>query len=114
MHELTIAQAILDAVLGATAEHGGGRVRAIRLRIGELCQVIDWTLKEAFAILSSGTAAEGAELKIDWVPTVWRCTACERTRPADGEADRCPCGAPPSADRLQGSDELLVTSMDLE
>jgi len=114
VHELSIAQSILDTAVAAAADHGGGRIQAVRLRIGGLCQVIGWTLTEAFAALAAGTAAEGAALEIDWVPTVWRCTACRQTRPADSDAAGCPCGRPSAADRLEGSNEMLVTSLDLE
>ncbi|MCP4246023.1 MAG: hydrogenase maturation nickel metallochaperone HypA [bacterium] len=112
MHEFAIAQSVLETVHGAAADHGGGRVRAVYLRIGELCQVVGPILTEAFAVASAGTAAEGASLKIDWVPTQWRCDVCGQCRPAGDGDDRCSCGA--TDDRLEGSDELLVTSLDLD
>jgi len=112
MHELTIAQSIIETVRGVAAEHGGGRVRKVHMRIGELSQVVPSTLREGFAALAAGTSADGAVLEIDWVPTVWWCTACNRRRPADAPEDACPCGA--AADRLEGSAELLLTSLDLD
>jgi len=112
MHELTIAQSIVETVRGVAAEHGGGRVRKVHMRIGELSQVVPSTLREGFDVLAAGTPADGAALEIDWVPTVWWCIACDRRRPVDGSEDDCPCGA--SADRLEGSAELLLTAVDLD
>ncbi len=114
MHELSIARSVLDTVLEVAAENGGGRVRKVGVRIGELRQVVKSTLVEAFALWAQGTAADGAVLEIEWVPTVWRCSACARTRPLDDGQGRCPCGSTEARDRLVGSDDLAVTSLDLD
>ena len=114
MHELSIAHSMLETVLAAAAPYEGARVRVVRLRIGELRQVIGPTLMEAFSLCAEGTAAEDAMLAIDWVPTVWECRACGQTRPLDDEQTRCSCAESGASDRLRGSDDLMVTSLDLD
>ena len=114
MHEFSIARSLLDVVLEAAAEYEGARIKVIRLRIGELRQVIEFSLVEAFALCAAGTAAEGAELEIEWVPTVWRCSACGRTRSLAESDAGCSCGNPEATDRMEGCDDLLLTSLDLD
>ena len=112
MHELSIAQSLLDTVIAAAAEHGGKRISTVRLRIGGLRQVVEESLRQAFAILSEGSIAENAAVEIDWVRSVWRCTACSRTVEADETGEHCPCRGVQRS--FEGSDDLLLTSLDLE
>lgn len=112
MHEFSIAQSLLEAVLETAQQHGGGKVLVVRLRIGELRQVIGATLKDAFEMCAAGTLAERAALEIEWVPTVWRCRECGRDRPLNACDVTCVCGE--TAARMEGSDDLLVTSIDLD
>jgi hydrogenase nickel incorporation protein HypA/HybF len=114
VHEFSIAQSLLEAALAAAAPYAEKRICVVRLRIGELRQIIASTLREAFALCAHGTAAEGARLEIEWVRTVWRCSICGRVRQADEPRDHCACGSPEAVDRLEGSDDLLLTSMDLD
>ena len=112
MHELSIAQSLLDTVVAVAAQHGAKQISTIRLRIGGLRQVVEESLRQAFAILSEGSVAENAVVEIDWVLSVWRCTGCGKTVKAEYAGERCRCGAAERA--FEGSDELLLTSLDLE
>jgi len=112
MHELSIAQSLLDTVIATAAQHGAKRISTIRLRIGGLRQVVEESLRQAFAILSEGSIAESAAVEIDWVLSVWRCTGCGNTVEADNAGERCLCGSAECS--FEGSDDLLLTSLDLE
>ena len=113
MHELSIAQSLVDAVLSAAADYDAARVTVVRLRVGELRQLIEATLRDAFELCAAGTRAEGAKLEIEWVCNTWRCSACGRLRDLDDDGG-CPCGAADAVDRMEGCDDLLLTSVDLE
>ncbi len=113
VHELSIAQSLLEASLEAAAPYAQSRVRVVRVRIGQLRQIIEGTLREAFALCAETTVAEGAKLEIEWLPTVWRCGACDRIRDVE-TAGVCPCGDAEARDRLEGSDDLVLTSIDLD
>lgn len=76
MHELTIAQSILDIVLVAAAEQDAAAIRRIRLLVGELTQVVPQSLEFGFAMLAAGTLAEGAQLEIVAVELTGRCEQC--------------------------------------
>lgn len=112
MHELSIAQSLLDAALTTAAEHEARRISTIRLRIGGMRQVVEESLRQAFTVLAAGSLAEHADVEIEWVPSLWRCARCGSTHTLNAGARTCACGS----DELtfEGSDDLLLTSLDLE
>jgi hydrogenase nickel incorporation protein HypA/HybF len=85
---------LLAIVDRAARTEGGGPVRVVHLRIGEMAGVSEDALRFAFEVMSKGTAAAGAELEIEKVPLRARCAACgEHSNPVDF-VFRCPaCGS---------------------
>ncbi len=61
MHELSIAQAIVDV---ATRHASGRRVVRVEVRVGERREVERGSLDFAFALLTPGTALDGSELAV--------------------------------------------------
>ena len=77
MHELALAGAVID-----TAErHAAGRrvLLIVRLRLGELRQVVPDSLAFYFEHVARGTLCEGAVLEYEVVPASLGCR-CERLR----------------------------------
>jgi hydrogenase nickel incorporation protein HypA/HybF len=110
MHELAIAEQIARV---AERHAAGRRVYAVELTVGHLRQVVPSALEFAFELVTSGTALEGAELRIREVPAAGRCRRCG----CDGALDGFPlaCAACHSVDmELTAGDELLVDSLELE
>ncbi|MEA2151783.1 MAG: hydrogenase nickel incorporation protein HypA/HybF [Solirubrobacteraceae bacterium] len=110
MHELSIAQAVLDV---ATRHAKGRRVVKIELRVGHLRQVVPDSLDFAFALLTPGTALDGCELQIEHVPAAGRCRECGAHSALGDFPLRC--------ERCEGLDvevtegeELLVDALELE
>lgn len=96
MHELPVMQSILNIVVRHAAMHRVSKVLAIGLSVGTLSDLEEEWMQKYFDHLSAGTVAEGARLKIQWVPAVLQCDGCayrfelDRTR-LDGIT--CPaCG----------------------
>lgn len=85
---------LLAIVDRAARTDGGGPVRVVHLRIGEMAGVGEDALRFAFEVMSKGTAAEGSALEIEKVPLRARCAACgAHSNPADF-VFRCPaCGS---------------------
>jgi hydrogenase nickel incorporation protein HypA/HybF len=110
MHELSIA----DAVFGIVERHAQGRrVTLVELRVGHLRQVVPDALTFAWQLVTEGTGAEGAELRIEEVPATVRCTSCAAE--ATLEAFPAHCEACGSLDVLTiGGEELLVDALELE
>ena len=110
MHELSIAESIVSIA----SRHAGGRgVSQVEVQVGHLRQVVPSALTFAFELLVSGTALEGAELKLEAVPAVGRCRDCGR----DTHLECFPltCRACGGLDlEITAGEELLVTALELD
>jgi hydrogenase nickel incorporation protein HypA/HybF len=113
VHELSLAQAILDTVQQQAASHGASRVLSIRLRIGELSAVVDEALTFSLGIIGKGTAAEGCAVTIEHVPWVVRCAGCGIEYRVEGGLPVCPACRTPGGATLTGH-ELQIVEMDIE
>lgn len=110
MHELSIAQAIVDV---ATRHARGRTVVKIEVRVGHLRQVVPASLEFAFSLLTQGTALDGAELSLAQVPVSVRCRVCRAESVPEDFPLRCGrCGAL-DVELLSG-EELLVDALELE
>jgi hydrogenase nickel incorporation protein HypA/HybF len=110
MHELAIAESIVEIA----ARHSEGRkVTRVELRVGHLRQVVPSALEFAFELLAEGTALEGSELVIEEVPADVRCRVCATESTLRSFPACCPaCGT--FDVEVQGGDELLVDSLEIE
>ena len=109
MHELSIAEAVVDIVV----RHAGGRpVSAVELKVGHLRQVVPSALEFAFELVAQGTPVEGAELRMEVVPATGECRACGAETDLPGFPLCCRvCG---SFDvEVTRGEELLVDSLEL-
>lgn len=114
MHELSIAQCVVDEACEAAARAGGVHVTKLVLRIGALAGVVDEALRFSIEVAAEGTACQGAALVIERVDLRVMCTRCEKPRViSDGFLLICPeCGSP-TPDILAGQ-ELELTSLEIE
>jgi hydrogenase nickel incorporation protein HypA/HybF len=76
MHELSIAAAILEDVLGFAESHGVSKVIRVRLAIGELTCVQREQLKFCYDSVTRETALSESELEIETVPARVKCAHC--------------------------------------
>ena len=95
MHELSIAQALIDAACEAAGESGESRVTKLFVRVGALAGVVPEALLFAFDLAAEGTLCEGAELQIERVPLSVHCPQCDAAKIlTDLYSLLCPdCGA---------------------
>ncbi len=68
MHELSLAQSVVDIVEDAARREGAARVASIRLEIGELSHVEPESLAFAFEVAAREGSARGARLEICRTP----------------------------------------------
>ena len=78
MHELSIAQALVDQVEAARQANNGGRVLSVMIRVGDWQQVVPEILTSYFGYLAQGTPLEAARIVIDPVAATARCYDCGR------------------------------------
>ena len=109
MHELALAQAVLDVV----AEHAGERpVERVEVRVGALRQVVPGSLAFCFEAVARGTVAEGAELAIEQVPVRISCRRCGGDAELDGFPLACPaCGGVDV--EVTAGEEFLIESLEV-
>lgn len=114
MHELSIAQSIVDVVQTRAAECHATRVKGVRLRIGEASGVVTDSLSFCFEMLATlDPALAGAQLTIDTVPHLARCRSCDREFAVTNFIVQCPQCEGWDAEVLSGA-ELQVIEMEIE
>ena len=79
MHELSIAEAILDAVRLEAEKRPGAHVAKVAVRVGALSGVEPDALSFGFACLVQGTNLAPLELIIEHVSRRQRCPSCDLT-----------------------------------
>ena len=112
MHELAVAQALVEQVDAVIRQHQASSATAIRVRIGPLAGVVPELLASAFPLAAAGRRMAGAELEFAHAPIRVRCRTCG----AETEAamNRLTCGA--CGDwhtQILSGDELLLESVEL-
>ncbi|HUK03900.1 MAG TPA: hydrogenase maturation nickel metallochaperone HypA [Burkholderiales bacterium] len=68
MHELSLAQSVVEIVEEAARREGAARVESVRLEIGELSHVEPESLAFAFEVAARDGCARGARLEICRTP----------------------------------------------
>lgn len=108
MHELSIAQSVVEAV---TERADGRKVISVRLQVGRLSGVVPDALRFSFDIVTEGTSAAGAALLIDEPGGRASCRSCGSDFELADPLLLCPCG---SADvEVVSGRELLISSMEV-
>ncbi|MBW2108965.1 MAG: hydrogenase maturation nickel metallochaperone HypA [Deltaproteobacteria bacterium] len=76
MNAVTAASGLLRALEDESRKHHVACVSKVHVKMGTLCGIRPEDLKGAFRILSEGTVADGAEMKIGVAPAEARCRHC--------------------------------------
>ena len=114
MHELSIAQSIVDAVEIRATECNATHVKSVRLCIGDAIGIVTDSLTFCFEMLStSEPVLEGAKLVIEPVPHRAKCRHCERVFPVVQFIAQCPtCGE--WSDEIVSGTELQILDMEID
>jgi hydrogenase nickel incorporation protein HypA/HybF len=113
MHELSIAQALVDQVEAARSANGGGRVLAVEVRIGEWRQIVPEILTSYYDHLTRSTPLEGARVDIDRIAATARCGTCAAVFALDDISLICPTCGSRNCELLTGG-ELELVGLELE
>lgn len=118
MHEISIANGILDRAMEVASEHDADRIDAVTIEIGRATHVNPDQLVFCLESIVDSTLADGATIETEAVEPVAECDCGWRATPDDldlaaGFAPdiRCPeCGT--RADLVQGK-ECRLTSIEI-
>ncbi|MBN1345827.1 MAG: hydrogenase maturation nickel metallochaperone HypA [Phycisphaerae bacterium] len=113
MHEISVAQAVLEAAEREVREHGGGLIRRVRCRVGVLQQIVPELLSEAFGCVVERSRHRGAGIDVDKAPVTIDCATCGHQSVSEDWRVTCPeCDS--FEVRITGGDELELTGITLE
>jgi len=113
MHELSITQSVVDAVLDHVdgARLDGAEVVAVRVRVGLLSGVVPEAMRFCFELITEGTSLQEARLDIVQPPGTAHCAACDLDFSLTDLVLLCPCG---SADvEVRTGRELEISSVEV-
>lgn len=113
MHEMSLAEGVLQLMEDAAASQGFGRVKTVWLEIGQLAAVEVEAMRFCFDAVTRGSLAEGAALEIVELPGQGWCMKCAATVPISEQFGACPqCGS--HQVQATGGTEMRVKELEVE
>ncbi|HZP16558.1 MAG TPA: hydrogenase maturation nickel metallochaperone HypA [Terriglobales bacterium] len=113
MHEMGIAQSVIETVQTEAARHPAARPSKVAVRIGELSAVDPEALRFCFDALTRETELEGLELEIETCPRRHRCLDCGAEFVVKDFEFQCPSCSGMRSQCISG-DQLEVAYLELE
>ena len=113
MHEVALAQGIVDLVAERAQVDGFTKVLKVHVVIGALSTVMPEALQFGFDGAAMGTVVEGASLEIHEVEGEAYCTDCERRFSTRSRLATCPSCQSVRC-MVTGGDELRVSELEVE
>lgn len=113
MHEMSLAEGIVQLVEDTVRADGCSRVKTVWLEIGQLAAVEKEALRFCFDAVTRDTVAEGARLEIIETPGQGWCMKCESNVAVTALYDACPvCGN--YQIQVTGGSEMRVKELEVE
>jgi hydrogenase nickel incorporation protein HypA/HybF len=110
VHELSVAQGLIELACEAAAKEGADRVTKLSARIGVLSGIVKECLLFSFDLAAEDTPCAGAVLDIDEVALTVMCPQCKTPQTlTDLYRFRCPVCASPTSEILTGRELDLVS-----
>jgi len=113
MHELGIANSILEAVRTEVSRYPGQYATKVCVRIGELSAIDEEALRFSFEVLSRETDLEGLQLEVEFCPRKHRCRECGEVFIVRDYDIRCAQCASLQTECC-GGDELAIAYLEVE
>ncbi len=112
MHELSIAESIVDIIHQYVEPEKLPLVRAVSVKVGSLSGVVPDSLEFGFTAITAGTPLADARLELHLVPFVLKCGTCNAVAELAPGVALCPeCGSL-NTTAVSGT-ELNVTEIEL-
>ena len=115
MHEYSIVEGVLDSVIPAAEKAGADRIVCVRLRVGDMTEVVQESLDFMWGICCEqrGPMVEGYRLEVEYVYPRSACLKCGHEFEHDRFHLKCPeCGS--ASTMLLSGRELEIASMDVD
>ena len=108
MHEMTIAQSMIEIINEEMLKNKATNLRSVRLNIGQMSAVVPDSLSFCFEVITSGTELEGAKLIMDIIPLKGCCHACEEEFEIKDYTFTCPACGNTKIEAVSGHDLSIV------
>lgn len=113
MHEMSLAEGVLQILETESAKQGFSQVKTIWLEIGALAGVEVSALEFAFDVIRRGTLAGNAQLVIIHLPAQAWCLSCGQIVEIRQRYDACPiCGGYQL--QVSSGDEMRIKELEVE
>lgn len=113
MHEMSIAQSLLDIIREEMAKHNARLLHSVRLNIGQMTAIVPDALSFCFQVITTGTELEGAKLIIEVIPLKGYCKGCKGTFEIKDYTFACPGCESTEIDTISGQD-LSIVEMEVD
>ncbi len=113
MHELGIANSVLEAVKTEVARYPGTFPCKVGIRVGELAAIDQESLRFCFEAITRETEFESLALEIEVCPRRHRCINCKHEFAVVDYNFRCPQCASLETEHISG-DELELAFVEVE
>lgn len=113
MHEMSLAESVLQIIEGMARSQDFKRVKAVWLEIGSLSCVESEALRFSFEAVTDGSIAHGARLEIVEMEGRGLCLKCSAEMALATRYEACPgCGS--HEIRVTGGDAMRVRELEVE
>ncbi len=113
MHELSVAQGIVDIIGQHVPQQELANVRAVRLRIGAVAGIVQDSLEFSFAVITADTPLAHAAPVIETVPFIVKCNRCGAESQNEQGIILCSqCGS--SETTVVSGTEMQIAAIELE
>ena len=113
VHEMSIAQNLIDVLKEEMTKHQVKTLRSVRLNIGQMSAIVPDALSFCFQVITDGTELEGVKLLMDIVPLMGYCHACDKEFEIKDYTFLCPTCGGTKIDTI-GGQGMSVVEMDAE
>jgi hydrogenase nickel incorporation protein HypA/HybF len=113
MHEMSIAQNIIEIVEEISKENQVENVRKVIVKIGKLVAVVPDSLLFCYEALTTGTRLEDSELEINIIPILGECKTCGKKFEVESYFFTCPfCKS--NEVRITQGQELNISELEVD
>jgi hydrogenase nickel incorporation protein HypA/HybF len=113
MHEMSIAQSLVDILEEEMTRHDANTLKSVRLHVGQLSAIVPHSLTFCFQVITKGTPMEDAKLIIDVISLRGACAKCQKTFEIRDYHFVCPqCGS--SDIKTIAGQDLSIVEMEVD
>ena len=113
MHEMSIAQNIIEIVEEISKENQVKQVKKVIVKIGKLVAVVPDSLQFCYEVLTKESDLENSQLVIDIMPILGECNSCRKRFEVESHFFACPFCKSSEVKITQGQ-ELSICELEVD